>query len=284
MIDDLDLRDDTSRTPPAPEGLHETPAPPRGPSLILPLALVAAAAGAGLYFFVFRNPGTPAAPKTVAETSVEVGTTEGGPRVPPLDGITVPPLDETDGLVRQLVAALSSRPEIAAWLATDGLVRNFVVVTDNIAEGKTPVQHLKRLAPNGPFAAGGPPQRIVIHPASYQRYDGIGDAVSGLDATSAARIYATFNRRIDEAYRDLGHPDGQFDKALARAMTRLLSVPAIDGDITLEPHIESYRYADERLESLSAAEKQLLRMGPRNIRLIQAKMREGAKALGLPVR
>lgn len=276
MNDDFRLRE---------EKMDESDAPPieatplRGPSLILPFALVAALASGAIYFWFFRTPAVTRPVKTVAETTVDVPPAP-GPPAPPLEGITVPPLDESDGLVRQLVSAISSHPEIAAWLATDGLVRNFVVVTDNIADGASPARHLKALAPRGAFAVAGPPHQLTIHPAAYQRYDGIADAVSGLDAVGSARIYATLNRRIEEAYRDLGHPDARFDASLTRAMTRLLSVPVLD-DLPLRPHIVSYRLADERLEALSAAEKQLLRMGPRNIRLIQSKIREVAAALGL---
>ena len=43
-----------------------------------------------------------------------------------------------------------------------------------------------------------------------------------------------------------------------------------------------YGFVDPQLESLSNPQKQLLRMGPRNIRLIQAKLRETALALGIP--
>ena len=65
--------------------------------------------------------------------------------------IDVPALDESDPLVRELVGKLSSHPGVAAWLATDGLVRNFTVVVANIAEGRTPAGHLRSLAPSGSF-------------------------------------------------------------------------------------------------------------------------------------
>jgi hypothetical protein len=42
-----------------------------------------------------------------------------------------------------------------------------------------------------------------------------------------------------------------------------------------------YGFADPKLESLTAAEKQLLRTGPGNTRVVQAKLREIARALGL---
>jgi len=43
-----------------------------------------------------------------------------------------------------------------------------------------------------------------------------------------------------------------------------------------------YAYADEGLESLNGAQKHLLRMGPRNARLVKDKLREIAAALGIP--
>jgi hypothetical protein len=44
----------------------------------------------------------------------------------------------------------------------------------------------------------------------------------------------------------------------------------------------SYEFEDDRLESLTPAQKQLLRMGPRNVRLVQGKLLEIAHALGIP--
>ena len=62
----------------------------------------------------------------------------------------------------------------------------------------------------------------------------------------------------------------------------LLSTPAIDGSERLKQKGIGYGYADDRLESLTPAQKQLLRMGPRNARVIKAKLRDIAIALGIP--
>jgi hypothetical protein len=43
-----------------------------------------------------------------------------------------------------------------------------------------------------------------------------------------------------------------------------------------------YEYADPKLEALSPAQKALLRMGPRNVPRVQAKLRELAAALRSP--
>ena len=169
-----------------------------------------------------------------------------------------------------------------AWLATDKLIRNFAVVIVNIGEGHTPVTHLRALALDAPFTASADSGPGVITSASYRRYDPYADAFSSLDARGAARLYATVKPRTQDAYRDLGYPQGDVDDALKKAVVELLETPVIDGPIAVRRTSVSYTYEDARLESLSAAQKQLLRMGPRNVRLVQAKLREMAPYLGIP--
>jgi hypothetical protein len=50
-------------------------------------------------------------------------------------------------------------------------------------------------------------------------------------------------------------------------------------EAALAPHATVLRYADPALEALTPAQKQLLRTGPRNVRLVQAKLRELQAAL-----
>jgi hypothetical protein len=50
----------------------------------------------------------------------------------------------------------------------------------------------------------------------------------------------------------------------------------------LRPRVLSFRYDRQDLEALSTAQKQLLRMGPRNVRRIQDQLRAVARELGIP--
>ena len=50
----------------------------------------------------------------------------------------------------------------------------------------------------------------------------------------------------------------------------------------LEPDSVTYKFADPALESLTPVQRQFLRMGPRNVRIIQGKLREIAGFLGIP--
>jgi hypothetical protein len=195
--------------------------------------------------------------------------------------IDLPPLPETDAIVRRLVSALSNHPRAVAWLSSDQLLRNFAVVVQNIGSGTTPAQHLRMLRPTGDFIADESGDDARINPRSYRRYDEYADAIAALDAQAVARIYATLKPRIQDAYRELGYPDEDFDRALERAFSQLLRTPVVDGEVTLVPHSVQWDYADPKLQSLTSAQRQFLRMGPRNVRIIQAKLREIAPHLGI---
>jgi len=247
-------------------------------TLSVGLLIVAAAIG----YLALRRSVPPEPARSAAEPRVAPSEPVPDLRPEPGEDIVLPPLDETDPLVRQLVRRLSSHPRITAWLATKGLIGNFTVVTLNISSGETPAVHLRRLAPVSRFRAREAAGKFHLDPRSYQRYDAYADAVAGLDARGTARLYATIKPRIAEASRELGNPTGDFDPVLERAIVELLRVPVVEGDVLLTPKTVSYAFADSRLEDLSAAQRQFLRMGPRNVRMIQSKLREIALHLGIP--
>jgi hypothetical protein len=258
------------------------PEPRRKGWIFAVVALAVFALGAGGYFLMSRR--APPAPVEVRAATEQAVAPAAPVRPLPEAGETIdlPPIDQTDAIVRELVARLSSHPTIAAWLTTDGLIRNFTVVVENIANGKTPSGHLGKVRPTGSFQVREDRGSLWIDSRSFRRYDTFADAVAALDARGAARLYATLRPRMVDGYRELGHPDGNFDQALERALIELLKTPVVDGDIALASKTVAYEFADPRLQSLSSAQRQFLRMGSRNVRLIQGKLREIAPFLGIP--
>lgn len=199
----------------------------------------------------------------------------------PGDAIELPPLPATDPIVRQLVGQLSAHPKIAAWLASDQLIRNFAVIVVNIGDGRSPAQQLRTVRPTGAFIATESSTSARVDPRSYRRYDEYADAIGAIDAQGAAKLYATLRPRLDDAYRELGYPEGNFDRAMEKAIRELLKTPVPEGDVALVAHSVTWDYADPRLQSLTGAQRQFLRMGPRNMRIVQAKLREIAQLAGL---
>lgn len=266
--------------------IHRTgPEPPDelAPRARLPIVLagiaILAVIGGGYLFL--RAPTDGDAVRTETEQIVAPGSPAARLPAEPGENIVLPPLDESDALVGELVARLSSHPRVAAWLTTDQLVRNFTVVVLNIAEGRTPATHLRKIAPSGVFQVVADGTTARIDPRSFQRYDSHAAAVSAIDARGAARLYATLKPRIDDAYKELGAPHGDFDRTLERAIAHLLKTPALEAPVAVKPAPAGFAFADPSLESLSNAQKQLLRMGPANVRAVQGKLREVAQYLGI---
>ena len=259
----------------------DEPPPRRRPWIPLGIAAVLLILLAAAWFLGFRRvrPDTPP-PQAATEQSVQPKTST--IRVPePGEDIDLPPLDESDALVRELVARLSSHPRVAAWLATDGLIRDFVAIVLNIAQGQTPTPHLAHVRPGGGFSVQKDGGRLRIDPETYRRYDAYATAIAGLDAQGAARLYATLKPRFEEAYQGLGAPDGTFDRTMEKAIVRLLDTPIVDGEIGLLSTSVSYSFADPALEGLAPSQRQFLRMGPANLRAVRAKLVEIAGFLGI---
>jgi len=260
------------------------PGSARKTGLLFPVTLAAIAVVAigllAVLFFVFRHPATPkpsASPAPLAAAPAPLAEASASPALP------LPALDQSDDFVRQLAAGLSAHPELARWLARTSLVRTLTAVVVNVAEGETPRPHLEFLAPKQRFrAARRPAQLIVPDPVGFAGYDLFGDAVASVDAAAAANANRSLAPLFEAAYVELGHPEGGFPSALDKAIRALLAVPVLRDDVELVPHAIGFRYADAKLEALTPAQKQFLRIGPRNVRLVQGKLRELATALAPP--
>ena len=287
MPDDLDDFDIEPTQRDAPAGIvppyereprrRREPGEKRG--LLFPgtLALVAVVAIGllAVVYLVFRNPAPKATPRPAAPaaTATPVAT----------PAAQLPPLDESDGFVRQAASGLSANPQIARWLGRTGLVRTLAAVVVNVADGETPRPHLEFLAPKQRFRAARRPGRLIVpDPSGFAGYDVFADAIASVDATAAANAYRTLEPLFDAAYVELGHPEGGFRGALDKAVKALLAVPVLQADVELVPHAVGFRYVDPKLEALTPAQKQFLRIGPRNVRLVQGKLREVEAALAAP--
>jgi len=214
----------------------------------------------------------------------QVSTTSGEKTAPGKEGpfIILPALNDSDEWVRQKAKNLSTYAKLAEWLKINDLIRRITGAVDNIAEGKSPRRQLKFLVPKKPFAVIKKQEKIFLNPQSYRRYDVVADSLSSLDAGGVTRLFFELKPLFQEAYKEIGYPNQDFQNTLIRAIQELLGTPIVKGDIELEEGVASYYMANEDLEELSDAQQHLLRMGPQNTRKIQKKLREIAEALGVP--
>ncbi len=183
-------------------------------------------------------------------------------------------LRTSDAVVRELVSQLSSNPKLVAWLASDDLVRRFVASVDNIANGIRPTSQLEFMRPKGKFEVIKKGDEITVDPKSYDRYDLATQVFVSLDTEGTVALYRELEPLIDDAYGEISPPGSRFSDRLDAAIDELLEVTPPTGNPKLKPKVLTYVYVDESLEGLSGAQRQLLRMGPDNVLLIKAKLRD----------
>ena len=240
--------------------------------------ILIAAAAVIYYFFIYSKPQESVEPAEVAQeqTAEEKIAAPEEEKIEPLDVS----LDESDVLVRDLAAALSSHPRLAMWLMSEDLIRNFVAAVDNIANGQSPVPQIEFFKPDGDFKVLEELGEYTVDPESFERYDIVAEVFASLDPEGCVALYKKLIPAIQEAYADLGYPDTDFNDTLKKAIMELLGVPAVDEAIEVEKKVVTYTLVDPDLESLSSAQKHLLRMGPGNVRVVQGQLRMMAQLLG----
>ena len=248
----------------------ETPAPPHTKAQpILVIALVGLVlGGVGAWWWIRTNRAPePATPATAQST--EAVLTRPAEPVRPL-----PALGQMDTFLRALLGTMSAHPDFARWLATDDLIRQMANVVDRISRGLSPAPEVAVLRPTGDFdvTRRGPP---TISPASFRRYDELAAIVESLDAKAVVEAYRTIQPRLDEAYRALGRTEGGVDDAIDVALQALIETPVpVEPVRVISGKGATYAFADSQYEQLQPVQKQLLRMGPDNVRRIQKRLRE----------
>ena len=194
----------------------------------------------------------------------------------------LPSLVDSDTMLRELAGTLSRNPLLARLVATRGLVRNATLAVVQIGDGKTPAVPLAVLRPPTRLQINGP-QSGRVENASYARWEAATVALLSIPAADAARVYVNVKPLFDEAYRDLGYPNGDFDVALSKAIRTLEATPPSPADMVLLRGEGYFEHADSNLGSLQPVQKQLLLFGPENRARVQSWLRQLAAALELKI-
>ncbi|MDX1385570.1 MAG: DUF3014 domain-containing protein, partial [Thermoanaerobaculia bacterium] len=153
----------------------------------------------------------------------------------------------------------------------------------NIDTGAWPASHLRSLAPQGAYRAVEVNGTLQPDPANSLRHEALVQVFTAVDPNAAAAVVRRIRPLLQEAYADLGYPDGDFEEALEGAVSRLLATPIPERPPALEKMVTSYRYVDPELEALDPAQKAFLRMGSENMRKVRSQLIAIARALDLDI-
>ena len=192
----------------------------------------------------------------------------------PIERFELPTLNKSDKLVRGQLATLMGLGPVRRWLTTDQLLRRFVAIATNASAAKVLSRQFSFTEIGDPFTVIERGGRIYIDPASYHRYDPIVKIVMSIDSKAMAVLLRRLSPLLEQAYRELGYPQGNISQVLRGSLQQVINAPVIERDIRLVRPSVMYRFADPALERQSLLNRQLFRMGADNTRQLQAKAKE----------
>lgn len=188
--------------------------------------------------------------------------------------IPLPPLDESDADVRGGLAEIFGREPVEQYLMPERIIRNIVVTIDNLPREKIALQQRPIRPAAGEFLTADTEDAVVLAPENYDRYEPFIRVLESADAKTIVSMYRGLQPLFQQAYEELGHPNAMFNTRLLEVIDHLLATPEPNGPVRLVQPGVFYEYADESLESLSAGQRLLIRMGPENAAAVKAKLRE----------
>lgn len=234
---------------------------------------VVVAAGVGVALYYGRKQQTPE-PEEQVQTEPAPAAEEPirNPLTPAESAEPLPELNDSDPALRDSLAALFGRA-LEQVLVPENIARNIVVTVDNLPRKKLNMQRAPLKPTPGEFAARGMDQ-YTLSPDNFSRYTPLVKLMQSADAKQVADLYRRYYPLFQQAYVDLGYPDGYFNDRLVEVIDHLLETPDVKGPITLTRPGVFYEFADPALEARSAGQKILLRIGSDNAAAVKQKLQE----------
>jgi hypothetical protein len=190
------------------------------------------------------------------------------------DAAPLPTLADSDSALRTAIAGLIGEGALLEFFHMTGIATRFVATVDNLPRGKVSTKILPERGPGGAFIVDGEAEARVIGAANAGRYAAHLRLAEAVDSRRAAALYVRFYPLLQQAYRELGYPQGHFNDRLVAVIDHLLATPAIEGPIAVAQPGVLFEFADLSLEARSAGQKLLLRMGPANAARVQSRLLE----------
>jgi len=255
--------------------------------------VVLALIGAGAWLWQFGPLGTqapvvvaPKQPVVPAQGPALEATAASGPAVKHKIEMPVspPPLAAPVDLETAL-AGLFGRKAVLSLFQLDDFPRRFVATVDNLGRTHAPSASWPVNPTAGRFLVDRQGAGESISADNSLRYTSYVLLLETVDLPQTVALYVQRYPQFQQAYQDIGFPNGYFNDRLVEVIDLLLATPApkeplkvhrpvINGPIQPERPWVLYEFDAPALQALSAGQKTLLRMGAVNQRRVKLKLAE----------
>jgi len=180
---------------------------------------------------------------------------------------------------------LFGRKAVLSLFQLEDFTRRFVATVDNLGRSQASPKLWPLNPTAGRFVAQMQAGAETIGPDNGLRYTPYVVLLENVDLPQMVTVYTRFFPQFQDAYRELGYPDGYFNDRLVEVVDQLLATP-VPGD-GVKVHLPPsnglappprpwvlYEFDDPALQSLTAGQKLLVRTGPVNERRVKARLTE----------
>ena len=182
----------------------------------------------------------------------------------------LPPLRESDEFIRDRVSDWGL-PKL--WVDNESLIARYAALIASVSRGELPRRQLGFLLPKGQFKVLRDGEKTFASPENYRRFDGFVDLIEQIPVGQLARLLREIDPLVRISLRQLGLSESP-ESILLGAFDRVLAAPRAPSRIELVQSTVLFEFADSTLELLPEFEKQLIRMGPRNLERLQNYIRK----------
>ena len=217
----------------------------------------------------------PAPPPATAVAEIEEPTRQPPPPPPAPVEEPLPQLEESDDAVRDALGDIPLGTAGQQYLIPGNIIERSASLVYLMAQGDVPYKLLPVSRPKAAFPVSDDGTQVVSDPAGSERYDSLTEWLESLDLASLLSSLKWFIPLFREAWSYYGEDPAAFDMAVVMALDLVIATPEVDlSEAGLIRREVVWIFEDPAIEGLAPIQKQVLRMGPENAKILKAKAAE----------
>jgi hypothetical protein len=186
----------------------------------------------------------------------------------------LPALADSDAEMTEALTGVAGAGPVQTFLVPEGIISRMVATVDSLDSRQLAPVVLPLKPPTGDYAVITEGDRITSSVGNDARYDNYVTLAASMDTEMLMSVYVKYYPLFQQAFAELQGPDQYFNDRLVEIIDHLLATPVIEGPLELVKPEAVYLYSDPQLETLSAGQKLLLRIGGDHSTAIRMKLRD----------
>ena len=187
----------------------------------------------------------------------------------------LPRLEESDDAVRDALGDIPLGTAGQQYLMPGNIIERSASLIYLMAQGDVPYKLLPVSRPKAAFPISDDGTQVVTDPAGFERYAALTQWLESLELEPLLSSLEWFIPLFREAWSYYGEDRAAFDMAVVMTLDLVIATPEVDlSEVRLIRKEAVWIFEDPAIEGLAPIQKQVLRMGPENAKILKAKAAE----------